>query len=158
MAMRHALVGFLFVTAWCGATVPALAQREFQFFAQFSDAAGKPVTTLTETDIQVSEDGTNGKVLKLEKVDWPVRVAILLDNGIGSADRIVNVRVGAKGLIEALPEGVEISLQTLAPQPRWIVRPTLNKQELIAGVDRYAPDSSASRFVDGLIETAQRFD
>ena len=158
MTMRHALVGFLVLAVCCGTTVPASAQREFQFFAQFSDASGQPVTTLTEADIQVSEDGTNGKVLKLEKVDWPVRVAILLDNGTGSADRIVNVRVGAKALIEALPEGVEISLQTLAPQPRWLVRPTTSKQELIAGVDRYAPDSAASRFVDGLIETAQRFE
>ena len=116
------------------------------------------VTTLTDADIQVSEDGTNGKVLKLEPVDWPVRVAILLDNGTGSADRIVNVRNGAKGLIEALPAGVEMSLQTLAPQPRFLVRPTTDKQALLEGVDRYAPDSAASRFVDGLVETVARFD
>ena len=156
--MRRALVGALLAAAWCAAATPALAQREFQFFAQFSDAAGRAVTTLTEADIQVAEDGTNGKVLKLEPVDWPVRVAILLDNGTGSADRIVNVRQGAKGLIEALPAGVEISLQTLAPQPRWLVRPTTDKQALLEGVDRYSPDSSASRFVDGLIETVARFD
>ena len=116
------------------------------------------VTTLKDADVQVSEDDANGKVLKLEPVDWPVRVAILLDNGIGSADRIVNVRQGAKGLIEALPAGVEISLQTLAPQPRWLVRPTTEKQALLEGVDRYTPDSAASRFVDGLVETAARFD
>ena len=156
--MRRALVGALLAAAWCAAATPALAQREFQFFVQFSDAAGRAVTTLTEADIQVSEDGTNGKVLKLEPVDWPVRVAILLDNGTGSADRIVNVRQGTKGLIEALPAGVEISLQTLAPQPRWLVRPTTDKQALLEGVDRYSPDSSASRFVDGLTETVARFD
>ena len=118
---------------------PLLAQREFQFFAQFSDAAGRAVTTLTDADIQVRRTARNGKVLKLEPVDWPVRVAILLDNGTGSADRIVNVRQGAKGLIEALPAGVEISLQTLAPQPRWLVRPTTDKQALLEGVDRYTP-------------------
>ena len=156
--MRRALVGALLAAAWCAAATPVLAQREFQFFVQFSDAAGGAVTTLTEADIQVSEDGTNGKVLKLEPVDWPVRVAILLDNGTGSADRIVNVRQGTKGLIEALPAGVEISLQTLAPQPRWLVRPTTDKQALLEGVDRYSPDSSASRFVDGLTETVARFD
>ena len=156
--MRHALMGILFAAAWCAAASPALAQRELQFFAQFSDPAGRAVTTLKDADIQVSEDDANGKVLKLEPVDWPVRVAILLDNGIGSADRIVNVRQGAKGLIEALPAGVEVSLQTLAPQPRWLVRPTTEKRALLEGVDRYTPDSSASRFVDGLVETAARFD
>jgi hypothetical protein len=156
--MRHVLVGISFLAVLCAVPVPAAAQREFQFFAQFSDAAGQPVTTVTEADIQVSEDGTNGKVLKLEPVNWPVRVAILLDNGTGSADRIVNVRVGAKALIEALPEGVEISLQTLAPQPRFLVRPTTDRKALIEGVDRYAPDSGASRFVEGLIETVARFE
>lgn len=155
--MRRAFVGILFA-AWSAAATPAFAQREFQFFAQFSDAEGRAVTTLTDADVQVSEDGTNGKVLKLEPVDWPVRVAILLDNGTGSADRIVNVRNGAKGLIEVLPAGVEISLQTLAPQPRFLVRPTTDKQALLDGVNRYAPDSAASRFVDGLVETVARFD
>jgi len=156
--MRHVLIGILFAAAWSAAAAPVLAQREFQFFAQFNDATGKAVTTLTNVDIEVNEDGTAGKVLKLEPIDWPVRVAILLDNGTGSADRIVNVRQGAKGLIEALPDGVEASLQTLAPQPRWVVRPTTDRKALLAGVDLYTPDTSTSRFVDGLIETAARFD
>ena len=156
--MRRVLVGILFAAVWSASSASVLAQREFQFFAQFSDAAGKPVTTLTDADIQVQEDGATGKVLKLEPIDWPVRVAILLDNGTGSAERIVNVRTGAKALIEALPEGVEASLQTLAPQPRWVVRPTTDKKALLAGVDLYTPDSATSRFVDGLIETVARFD
>lgn len=156
--MRRAFVGILFVATWCAAATPVRAQREFLFFAQFSDASGRAVTTLTDADIQVSEDGTNGKVLKFEPVNWPVRVAILLDNGTGSADRMVNVRQGAKGLIEALPAGVEISLQTLAPQPRWLAQPSTDKQALLDGVNRYTPDASASRFVDGLIETVARFD
>ena len=156
--MRHVLMGILFAAAWSAAAAPVLAQREFQFFAQFSDAAGKPVTTLTNADIEVNEDGAAGKVLKLEPIDWPVRVAILLDNGTGSADRIVNVRQGAKGLIEALPDGVEASLQTLAPQPRWIVRPTNDRVQLINGVDRVTPDPVAARFVDGLVEFGNRVD
>ena len=156
--MRRVLVGILFSAVWSASSTSVLAQREFQFFAQFSDASGKPVTTLTDADIQVQEDGATGKLLKLEPIDWPVRVAILLDNGTGSAERIVNVRTGAKALIEALPEGVEASLQTLAPQPRWVVRPTTDKKALLAGVDLYTPDSSTSRFVDGLIETVARFD
>ncbi len=156
--MRHAFVGILFVAACLATAATVLAQRELQFFAQFSDASGRPVTTLTEADIQVQEDSTDGKVLKFEPVDWPVRVAILLDNGTGSADRIVNVRQGAKGLIEALPMGVEISLYTLAPQPRALVRASTDKQMVLEGVDRYAPDSGASRLVDGLVEAVARFD
>jgi hypothetical protein len=137
---------------------PVLAQRQFQFFAHFSDASGKPITGVVDTDIQVQEDNVLGKVLKLEPIDWPIKVAILIDNGTGSADRLTHTREGVKGLLQALPGGVEISLQTTAPQPRYLVRPTTDKGAVIQGVDLLTPDSSAGRFVDGLIETAARFE
>jgi hypothetical protein len=139
-----------------GATLQA--QREFQFFARFTDPAGTALSALTAADIQVNEDGTAGKVVKLEPVDWPVRVAILLDNGTGTSERLAQLRNGARGLIGALPAGVEISLQTLSPQPRWLVRPTTDREALLKGVDQITPDSGAGRFIEGLFETAARFD
>ena len=137
---------------------PVLAQRQFQFFAHFSDASGKPITGVVDTDIQVQEDNALGKVVKVEPIDWPVKVAVLIDNGTGSADRLTHTREGVKGLLQALPGGVEISLQTTAPQPRYLVRPTTDKGAVLQGVDLLTPDSSAGRFVDGLIETGNRFD
>ena len=136
----------------------AQAQRQFQFFAHFSDAAGKPIAGLTETDISVKEDDAVGKVLRLEPIDWPVRVALLVDNGSGSENRLNHTREGVRGLIQALPPGVEASLQTTAPQPRFLVRPTTDKGALLGGVDLITPDSSAGRFVEGLIEAVGRFD
>ncbi len=157
--MRKLFVGTLMSLACLLVAVPpAMAQREFVFFAQFNDAAGKPVTTLAATDIEVNEDGAAGKILKLEPVNWPVRVALMLDNGTGAGDRIVQVRNGAKGFIEAMPAGVEVSLHTLSPQPRTLVRPTTDKDALLKGVDLFAPDSGASRFIEGLVETVARFD
>jgi hypothetical protein len=140
------------------ATAPVLAQRQFQFFAHFADTAGKPISGVTETDIQVHEDNAVGKVLKVEPIGWPVKVALLIDNGTGSADRLNHTREGVKGLIKALPPGVEVSLQTTAPQPRYLVRPTTDKGALLSGVDLLTPDTSAGRFVEGLIEAAVRFD
>jgi len=135
-----------------------LAQRQFQFFAQFTDTAGKPIAGVTETDIAVTEDNAEGKVLRLEPIAWPVRVALLIDNGTGSADRLNHTREGVRGLIQALPAGIEASLQTTAPQPRFLVRPTTDKGALLSGVDLITPDSSAGRFVEGLIEAVARFD
>ena len=106
----------------------------------------------------MQEDGADGKVLKLEPIDWPIKVAILIDNGTGSADRLNHTREGVKGLIKALPAGVEASLQTTAPQPRFLVRPTTDKGALLSGVDLLTPDTAAGRFVDGLIEAVARFD
>ena len=142
----------------CAATSTVLAQRQFQFFAHFSDASGKPVSGVKETDISVQEDNAVGKVLKIEPIDWPIRVALLIDNGTGSAERLTHTREGVKGLIQALPDGVEASLQTTAPQPRFLVRPTTDKKALLAGVDLLTPDTSAGRFVEGLIEAGSRFD
>ena len=141
----------------CMSAAP-LAQRQFQFFAPFTDASGKPIAGITETDISVKEDDAEGKVLRLEPIDWPVRVAILIDNGTGSADRLNHTREGAKGLIRALPAGIEASLLTTAPQPRALVRPTTDKGALLSGVDLITPDSSAGRFVEGLMEAVARFD
>lgn len=159
--MRVWVVGAVVLSACLvapGARTTVFAQRQLQFFAHFADASGKPVPSLSATDISVNEDGVEGKVLKMEPVDWPVRVALLVDNGTGSGERLTQTRVGVKALIEALPDGVEVSLQTTSPQPRYLVRPTTDKKALVAGVDLLTPDSGAGRFVEGLIESVSRFD
>src|SRR5689334_2405749 len=140
------------------ATTTVLAQRQFQFFAHFADAAGKPLAGVTETDIMVQEDGADGKVLKIEAIDWPIKVALLIDNGTGCSERLNHTREGVRSLIQALPAGVEMSLQTTAPQPRFLVRPTTDKGAVLSGVDLITPDSGAGRFVEGLIEASARFD
>ena len=155
---RHAAVGAALGATVFAATTTVLAQRQFQFFAHFADAAGKPITGLKETDIAVQEDGADGKVLKIEPIDWPSKVAILVDNGTGSAERLNHTREGVKGLIKALPAGTEASLQTTAPQPRFLVKPTTDKGALLSGVDLLTPDTSAGRFIEGLIEASARFD
>src|SRR5688572_13069443 len=90
---RHAVVVAGLGVAAVGATTTVLAQRQFQFFAHFADATGKAIPGVTETQISVQEDGASGKVLKLEPIDWPMKVALLIDNG--TAGRFV------EGLIES---------------------------------------------------------
>jgi hypothetical protein len=45
---------------------------------------------------------------------------------------------------------------TLAPQPRWVVRRTNDRVQLINGVDRISPDSGGARLLDALIEESDR--
>jgi len=156
--MRSSVIGLVAILALSASASVHTQSSQFQFFVSLADAAGTPLAKLEATELQVLEDGVAGKVLKVDPIDWPVKVAILIDNGPGSSERTTHVRNGLKGLIEALPDGVEAGLQTTAPQPRWIVRPTTDHQALITGVDRITPDSGAGRFVEGLIETVTRFD
>jgi hypothetical protein len=154
--MRKIVVGLGPTLALAASVV--VAQQQFTFFASLLDASGNPPASLTPADIRVQEGGTDGKVLKVEPVSWPMKVTLLIDNGAGLGQSLLQIRVGAKGFIDALPDGVETALLTTAPQPRFIVRPTMDKQALAQGVDRITPDSGAARFSEALIEAATRID
>jgi hypothetical protein len=132
------------------------AQQQFQFFLSVADGNGTRVTDLTANDLIVSEAGRSAQVLRLDPVSWPVRVTVMVDNGLGTGNLLVNYRNGLKGFFEALPTGVEASLITLSPQPRFVVRSTNDRVQLIRGVDRISPDQSGARLIDALIEDAAR--
>jgi hypothetical protein len=134
-------------------------QQQFQLYASVVDAAGKAVDKLELTDLRVMEGGVEAKVIKVEPVNWPVKVQLLLDNGIGlGAGNIQILKDGVKGLIEALPDNLEVTIVTTAPQPRFLVRPTTDKAMMIEGLSRLAPDSGAGRFVESMNEATQRIE
>ena len=83
-------------------------------------------------------------------------VTLLIDNGLGMGAAVAQVRTGAKGFFAALPEGSQLSLLTLAPQPRWLLRPTNSREGALRAVDRIVPDESRARFLDALIEAGER--
>jgi hypothetical protein len=155
--MRAAFVGLVGAVA-CVMTLDIHAQNTVTFFASVVDDTGAPVTALAPEDFKVAENGVEGKVAKIEPIDWPVKVQLLIDNGTGMEAALVQIRNGVKGFVEALPDGIEMSLITTAPQPRYIVRPTMDKQAVIQGADRIAPDSGSARFVEALNEAAARVD
>ena len=133
------------------------AQQQFQVFARIVDGTGAPVASLEPTDVRVMEDDKEAKVLKIEPVNWPMKVQILLDNGVGlGSENLTHLRNGARGLIEALPEGTEVTLVTTAPQPRLVVRPTTDRAAQLKGIDLLSPDGGTGRFVESLNEAMQR--
>ncbi len=92
------------------------AQQQFQLFASVADATGKSVATLEPTDLRVMEGGVEAKIIKVEPVNWPVKVQLLLDNGIGlGSGNLQILKDGVKGLIEALPANLEVTIVTTAP-------------------------------------------
>jgi hypothetical protein len=151
---------FLGVVLSCGALVTGLLAQgnTLVFFASVVDSTGAPVASLTPDDLKVVENGVEGKIVKIEPIDWPIKVQLLIDNGTGMESALVQIRNGVKGFVESLPDGIEMSLITTAPQPRSIVRPTTDKQAMIQGADRITPDSGAARFVEALNEAAARVD
>jgi len=133
------------------------AQTQFTLLAALTDpASGKPVETLTPTDVQVTEDGVAATIVKIEPVVRSVKVQVLIDNGAGIGRNIVELRTGVRGLLERMPPDIETTLVTTSPQARFLVRATKNRDELLKGVDRLAPDNGTGRFTESLSEAAER--
>lgn len=149
----------LLVAAILAAAVSGVsAQQQFQFFLSAANASGDRVTDLRLDEVAVSENGRPARVVRLDPVAWPVKVTVMVDNGLGTGNFLVQYRNGLKGFFQALPTGVEASLLTLAPQPRWVVRRTNDRVQLTNGVDRISPDSSGARLLDALIEESDRIE
>jgi hypothetical protein len=141
-------------------TAAAGAQdSQFQLFANISDSTGAPGTAVQPENIRVSENGAAATVAKVEPINWPVKLQLLVDNGIGlGAENLLSLRNGLRGLLEALPKGAEVTIVTTAPQPRFLVRATTDREALLQGLGRLAPDSGAGRFVESMAEAAQRIE
>ena len=158
--MRPRLLAIAGLFLWiCVLATGASAQRQLLLYATILDGSGAPPATLKPEDVKVQENGTDLKIVKVEPIEWTTKVQILLDNGSGIGSGNLNVlRNGLRGLLDALPPGLEVTLVTTAPQPRFLVRATTDRQAQIAGIDRLAPDSTVGRFVESLGEALQRFE
>lgn len=146
----------LCLVAWLAVT--GQAQQTQQLFLSMLDPSGAPVTDLRQDEVTVLEDGMKRETLKIEPINWPIKLAVLVDNGAFANSGLVLLRNGLRAFFETLPDGIEMSLVTLNPQPRAVVRPTTERQKIIEGVDLITPDSGAARFAEGLLEAVNRFD
>lgn len=134
------------------------AQKQGQLFLSLTGQNGARVTDLQAGDVSVSEDGVECKILKLEPINWPIKLHVLVDNGKPNTNPINPLRDGLKGLFDAMPEGIEMEMYTTAGAPRPIVKATTDRQKLIDGIGLIAPDSGTGMFFDGLFEAIVRID
>jgi len=137
-------------------SVSVLAQKQQQIFISLTTPDGKPVEGLQAGDVSITENDVNCKVVKLEAIDWPTKLQVLVDNGRPNTTPINPLRDGLKALFELMPEGMEMSMYVTAGTPRAIVKPTTEKQKLIDGIALVAPDGGAGMFFDALSEAAER--
>jgi hypothetical protein len=150
LALTAALIGAL------AATVSA--QRQVQLLATIVDATGAPLATLSPKDIDVAENGVAGTITNIEAAQWAVKLQLLIDNGLGMRRSLNHLLAGLRGLVGALPDGIEVTLVATAPQPRLVVRPTTDREEVLRGIDRLGANNGAGRFVDALYEATERIE
>lgn len=144
--------------ALCLTAAGLVAQQQIVLVATITDPTGAEVTSVDPADVEFTENGTAGTVVKVEAVAAVVpKIQVLIDNGLGiPSASLGDLRTALKGLINALPMNVEITLVTTAPQPRMLEKPTADRIKLLSAVDRLAPDSGSGKFVDSLYEATDR--
>src|SRR5215204_680445 len=142
------------------AALPAAQNsKQIQVFASILDGAGMPAKTVEVGDLKLMENGMDAKVTKVEPVNWPVKLQILLDNGIGlGSANVQHLKNGVKALVDAMPENLEVTMVSTAPQPRFLAKPTTDRALVQKGLDLLAPDTGAGRFVESLAEATQRIE
>ena len=147
------------VVALCLATSGLLAQRQLSLLATVTDPNGAEIAAIDPKEVRITENGAAATVLKVEPLNRMPKVQVLIDNGIGMpAESLSDLRAGLRGLLEALPPGIEVTLVTTAPQPRFLERATTDRQKHLDAINRLAPDTGAGRFVESLFEATQRIE
>jgi len=135
----------------------AHAQKTKQIFLRVTGANGAAVTDLQASEVKVLEDDMPCKILKVEPAG-PIKLQVLVDNGPLNTDPINNLRDGLRAMFEKLPEGVEASLYTTAPQGRAIVKNTADYKKLIDGIAVIPPDRGTGAFFESLLDAVDRVD
>jgi hypothetical protein len=150
------------IGAFALASATAGAQARFQLYMYAQDDTGTPVRDLKATDVEMREEGRMGEVVALEPFALPVKLTVLVDNKLAGEDglggALVHLRSGLARFFESLPRDVEVSLIALAPNPRWLVRPTTDPLQIAKGLSLITPEEFPARFTDALIEYAHRLD
>jgi hypothetical protein len=144
---------FMAVALWVAAP-PLAAQKVQQLFVKVTGPGGA-ISDLQVGDVKVIEDDVACKVLKVEPAG-PMKIQVLVDNGTVNTSPINGLRDGLQAFFEKMPEGVEMSMYTTAPQGRAIVKPTTDKKKLIAGIDLITPDRGAGAFFESLLDAVDR--
>jgi hypothetical protein len=85
-----------------------------------------------------------------------MKLTLMVDNGPVLTKELATFRTALKAFIDLLPADLEVSLYTINPQPRTIVKATSDRQKLLHGIDLIAPDTGAGMFFDALVEASER--
>src|SRR5262245_32524665 len=141
------------------ATLAGQGSKQIQVFASVLDGSGAPAKSLAPDEVRLTEDGMEARITKVEPVNWPVKLQLLLDNGVGiGSSNIQQLKNGVMALLEAMPPNLEVTIVSTAPQPRFLVKPTTDRAAALKGLELLSPDSGAGRFVESLNEATQRIE
>ena len=159
---RVFVVGILALAVWVvwpgenGQLVWAQGDEQTLFVRLLDSATEAPVTDLMEEDFAVWQAGVECELVSAELVPSRLHLALVFDESQWMRPYVNHVRNGVSQLLDALPEGSEVSLiATDPPASRITVDFTTDMALVRKRFDEYSPSPwKNSRLIDTLHRTA----
>ena len=132
---------------------------EGRSFIQVFDAAGSPVIDLSAEDFVIQQGGVDCKVIRVELINEPLRLALLVDDARGAQPYFRYLRDGLPAFVDALPETSEVALILLSGRARVVVDFEDGLARAKERLEEFFVDAStAAGFFNGVRETVARFE
>ena len=98
---------------------PALGQVSvgLTFRVQAHHPDGRPVLDLQPYEVVIAQDGVGCPVVDMERVGWPLKVVLLLDDSTWMQGYLVHLRNSLGNFVDALPTGAEIAVVAMSNRP-----------------------------------------
>lgn len=158
--MKRSLRALVVAACLVGTVLAATArgQELGLIYAEVTDAHGRAVTDLRPEEFRVAENGRVLEVVTAQLGTEPMRVALLVDNGviIDRSQAINPLRDAVAGFVETLPPEHAVSLVTIGGHIGWRVDFTTDRVELLESAREMHTDPGSVRFIDGIRETWDR--
>ena len=133
--------------------------KDVERFIKVTDRDGDPVTDLGADDFTIEHEGERVEIARIELVDQPLRVALIVDDADGAVPFFRYFRDYLPEFVRALPENSEIGLVLLSGRPRMVVNFTDDHGEVLDQLARFFVQAGyAAGFFAGLEETVERWD
>lgn len=152
--------GVVLVAFLAAAAGPGTARaQEVERFVKVTDRDGAAVTDLGAGDFAVEHDGRAVADVRVELVDQPLRVALIVDDADGAGPFFRYFRDYLPEFVNALPDDSEIGLILLSGRPRTVVDFTTDHGEVRDQLEEFfVEEDRAAGFFEGLEQTVDRWD
>jgi len=124
-------------------------------YASVVDRDGAPGLNLTLKDFIVREDGQAREILRVDRDNDPLQIALLVDNSVSMRPRLSVLRKAVTAFIDATRDDVQLALITLAERPTILVGYTTDRAALRKAADNMFAFEAANYLLDGIAETSQ---
>lgn len=131
--------------------------RERVVFVTAVNRDDGPVTDLSVRDVDVREDGVQREVLRVERAEGPMTIALLVDNSTAAESFIADYRKALQAFVNRVAGEHSVAIITFADRPTTLVDFTTSKAALLQGIDRLFPaPESGAYFLDAVRETSKK--